>query len=280
MFGIFKSKVEREQQKADKTYSKMVQEIDASDKINDAITKRESAERARAFQQELDAQQKIIKAGASLTARERETRASLIVALNALKREEAKANPNPIDVQRCRQRVKNYFFKLVTIRRAQRAFEESKLNRQWDRAMNDLSNTFKMMNEVSSGSSSLKKIIFFFRYNKVKKENDAVYNHISDYFGSKAKPLPEDVSIQLEKANPVDLIISDTLFEHLIDAAQIDSCIDDPSIVTTPTESIIDSTVEINHTLELNGEQPVSEIGSQKELNEEDIQRIINEMRY
>jgi len=38
MFGIFKSKVEREQQKADKTYSKMVQEIDASDKISDAIT--------------------------------------------------------------------------------------------------------------------------------------------------------------------------------------------------------------------------------------------------
>ena len=275
MFKVFKSKEEREQAKADKEIAKMQKQAAASAKINDALLKREAAESASKFQKELDNKRRVYKAEGALKSREEDARASLIIAISALQQENSKEYPNPIDQKRCEQRVKNYFFELVTIKRAQRALDECKLNNQWDRAMGEMSNTFKLMREAKSGSNPLKKMLFFYRYKRVEGMGNEVYGQVESYFGSKAKPLPEDVVKEIEGKNPIDLMISDKLFDNLIDAAQIDSCLANPDIVTVSPDEAANYAEAINERAVASGEPEIIEGINKNSITDDDFDKLI-----
>lgn len=281
MFGIFKSKEEKEQAKAEKEVEKMHKEASASAKINEATLKREAAERARTFQGEMDYKRRVYKAEAALMERDESARAALTIAIGALDREQAKTHPHPVDVARCKRRVKNYFYEVVTINRAMKALEECKLNHQWDRGMMELSRTFKLMNDVKTGVGPVKKLIFLYRTKRVESMGNEVFTQVNDYFGANAKPLSEAEMKEYESKYPVDLMISDELFNKIIDTDDMDMYINNPDIVKISPDELTQAKQEINREVMQKGEPPVFEEASDFEaVSDENLEKKMQEMGF
>ena len=276
LLDMFKSKAEKEQEKADKEVAKLAREAADSEKINDAVLKREAAEKARKAQANLDYKRQVRKAETALKNMEDTVKASLVLALDTLQRENEKAYPNPHDVKKYRQRLKNYFFELVTVKRAQETLEDCKLNHQWEEAMNDLNNTFKLMNQVKSRSSIVKRILFFYRYGQAKRNESAVFKQIQDYFGSDAeKSISDSLMKDFEKMDPIDLMVSDKLFDELVDESMIESCMQNPEIVNINPDVAADYTKDVNQSAVDAGADPlVDGIDSYTSMSEETLDKL------
>ena len=276
LLDMFKSKAEKEQEKADKEVAKLAREAADSEKINDAVLKREAAEKARKAQANLDYKRQVRKAETALKNMEDTVKASLVLALDTLQRENEKAYPNPNDVKKYRQRLKNYFFELVTVKRAQETLEDCKLNHQWEEAMNDLNNTFKLMNQVKSRSSIVKRILFFYRYGQAKRNESAVFKQIQDYFGSDAeKSISDSLMKDFEKMDPIDLMVSDKLFDELVDESMIESCMQNPEIVNINPDVAADYTKDVNQSAVDAGADPlVDGIDSYTSMSEETLDKL------
>lgn len=276
LLDMFKSKAEKEQEKAEKEVAKLAREAADSEKINDAVLKREAAEKARKAQANLDYKRQVRKAETALKNMEDTVKASLVLALDTLQRENEKAYPNPHDVKKYRQRLKNYFFELVTVKRAQETLEDCKLNHQWEEAMNDLNNTFKLMNQVKSRSSIVKRILFFYRYGQAKRNESAVFKQIQDYFGSDAeKSISDSLMKDFEKMDPIDLMVSDKLFDELVDESMIESCMQNPEVVNINPDVAADYTKDVNQSAVDAGADPlVDGIDSYTSMSEETLDKL------
>lgn len=276
IFDMFKSKAEKEQEKADKEVSRLVKEAADSEKIHDATLKREAAEKARKAQANLDYKRQVRKAEAALKDMEDTVTASLVLALDKLQTENAKTYPNPTDVKKYRQRLKNYFFELLTVKRAQETLEDCKINHQWEETMNTLSNTFKLMNQVKSRSSAVKKILFFYRYSQVKKTDTAVFKQIEDYFGSDTdEKISAERMKEFESIDPIDLMVSDKLFELLNDPSRVGECMENPEVTTMNPDEAANVVKDTNRSaVEVGAQPPVEGIDDHSASSEEELQNM------
>ena len=256
--GLFKPKAERAQEKADKETAKLRAATEEAEKINQAALQSTAAKNATAAQDELEYKRKIRKIRGSLDDMETSIKSDLIIALGDVQEISSKPTPNMSDLAKARAYMKNVFFQLVTVKRAQKTLIEVERNHQFQKGMNELSNTFKLMNQVNSNSSVIKRLLFLYRYGKVQRMDTQSYAQIKKYFGGKAEQeIDPNELAKFEHMNPVDLMISDELFNELVDIAQVDACVENTNIVLNTPDEIAESVSSINQEAIRNGDAPL-----------------------
>lgn len=275
---MFGSKADRAEKKAEKAVNKADTRAADSDRINEATIKKEAAEFASKAQSELDFKRAVMRAKGSLTALEQREKAALMVAMRELQAEESKGEfANPMDVSILRRNMKNIFYRLVTIKRNQKSLEQAERNHRWKESMNDLSNCYKLINIVNGYDDGfikdkVKLLVFRYRRKKVEKIDDMPYNQLKKYFGKGAENEISDTFLkELSHMDTVDLMVDDTLFDKLTDAAQIDKCLIDPSINRIFPDEMANEIRRVNMEAASAGDAPpVGEFKEEREYSFED----------
>ena len=281
IFGkVFKPKSERTQKKADKA-AKKVMENAREDIINsEASRKLNAANDALKAQKELKDMKTVRNVKAKLIAQQRSAGTHLLRAKTEYDLAVNKEYKNKNDIKKAKAHLKNYFYMYVTIRRELITVKDLEKNNEINKLLNEMSNTFKMMNKINEGSPLIKRLLFMHRYNKTKGIEDQSYDKIKKYFGEDANEIIKDDTLKkFESEELIDLLVSDKLFEKFHDINDLEKCAEDDEIVKEQPDDLKDQTVKLNKSCENSGGAEIIEGINEKEeenLTEDEMMNSAN----
>lgn len=122
------------------------------------------------------------------------------------------------NVSKEKARFKNCYYTLLIIRRAMERLKNIEDDYELNETMHDISKHFKMMDQISKGYEPLKKLVFRYRVDKLKRANKYEVDRIKGYYGDEIDEVINDDSIaQAADMDLIDLMVNDTIYDVLLE---------------------------------------------------------------
>ena len=211
MFGIFKSKAEREQEKLDKEIAKTERFLSDDKKMSDINKKRRELDKKKARRDDSNFRDKVFETNVKLNKLEEKFVMKIVTESNAVKYEREHNQSS----KKSERRLKNAYLSLVMVKHAKKRLIEIENERDWNLAMRDLSGAIKTMNGISLGSQNIQKTLFQFRAQKMGWLED---NESSGWFNEKTEEKVSNAEVQkVMNSDPIDLLVADDIYDTLLD---------------------------------------------------------------
>jgi len=265
---------EKEKKKLEDEEKKINERIKTEIERSEIAQKRADIERKNDAIDDMNFKKKVYEADIRLGLLEKEFITRLTSDINAVKKREEQNLP--IDEQKTR--MKNSYYTLITIRRLQERLVQVKDERQWNLAMRDKSETIKIINEISSGSTFLQNIIFKYRYGKMVAKEKLAKKNMNNQYGASIDSIVSDEEIdRIKNGNLIDMLVTDELYKRLLDDSSISNiknCLDKNDGVTVQPDKIEEISSE-----EKDADSSSTSNGKGKKMDEETFEDIINDMK-
>ncbi len=211
MFGIFKSKAEREQEKLDKEIAKTERYLSDDKKMSDINKKRKELDKKKARRDDSNFRDKVFETKVKLNQLEERFVMKIVSESNAVRVD----RENNQSSKKSEKRLKNAYLSLVMVKHAKKRLLEIENERDWNLAMRDLSGAIKTMNAISVGSQNVQKLLFQVRAQRMGWLED---NESSGWFNEKTEEKVSNAEVQkVMNTDPIDLIVADDIYDTLLD---------------------------------------------------------------
>lgn len=214
--GLFnKNKTEKKAKKVNDKHDAMVKKLHDENTLQELRIKEEVIKEEEQRIKDMDFHHKLNVAKSKLSQLNDNFTVKLGMELNNLAKLQETGREEPI--RKSMQRVKNYYYTLVVIDRAKERLYDVESDYEWSKTMGELSNTFKLMNKITSGYEPIKKLLFRIRLKKNEHLDDVEYSKLNGYYGKKIEDEVDGGTISaLNDLDPIDMLVSDDLVNMIV----------------------------------------------------------------